>query len=99
MTGIGYQYLRLYRRIPIGSDGFSKLVVPLVLVSLNCESRQLTSRMLPGHTPRAVIPAFLLVGLVGLGLGVGYYFAVAEPAKARVDWSLNPLHITFSEQQ
>src|SRR5437588_10776532 len=44
---------------------------------------------------RALLPAIVLITLVAIGLGAGYYFASAENSFV-VTWSQNPLKIKFS---
>ncbi len=46
---------------------------------------------------RALLPAAILVSLIAIGLGAGYYFASAK-SDPTVTWHRNPLFITFSSQ-
>ena len=47
------------------------------------------------HSLPSLLPAILLVALVALGLGAGYYFAQGQNSFP-VTWSVNPLKIKFS---
>ena len=42
-----------------------------------------------------MLPALVLVALVGVGLGASYYFAAADNPIV-VTWTVNPLHIKFA---
>ncbi len=50
------------------------------------------------HGLRALLPAIILVTLVGVGLGASYYFTSARPNSVTVTWAANPLFIKFSSQ-
>jgi len=48
---------------------------------------------------RTLLPASVLITLVGIGLGAGYYFAsatITSTASFPVTWSVRPLDIKFS---
>ena len=48
----------------------------------------------PRH-PMQFIVALILVVIVAVGLGAGYYFASGSRGGVEVTWSVNPLQITF----
>lgn len=45
-----------------------------------------------------LMPAVILVTVVAVGLGTGYYLASVQASTPAVAWSVNPLFITFSSQ-
>ena len=49
------------------------------------------------HTLRVALPALILLSLVTVGLGAGYYFASAHRGDPRVSWHVNPLQIRVLE--
>ena len=49
-------------------------------------------------SPIKIIPPLILVAVIAIGLGAGYYFASASTPSFQVTWSVRPLSIKFNSQ-